>query len=1054
MSSKVSLRSVHGKYMSAQPDGRAEWNRDIASIWEIFHLEERQGGKIALRGAHGMYVSAQPDGSVQINRRAAPPGGWEEFTVEIRQNVVCLKSCHGKYLSAQQDGTAQWNRDHAPRGGWEEFQIEHSGGTGQRESATITAMPSYVIVAQAGSPEVNGNYEFMPGKHENRHFSTIAGHYQHTQNPEIFIAFQDCGTNHQRPEWNKWVIISKVGVLYAAHTGGKIGVPPREGVWENVEGWAPGGKHPAPTVYHPPNATTQTQQHLNTDRSSTFASGESIQVLEAVSGKPVRFKLNNPPNHNDAWVGIYPTGAPDQDHGGQNQRWKYIRNIDVNNVSLSNGGWAEGDWSIRVFSDGGYTLAERKDFTIHSEHKILSTESISAEGKFEFVPVSEYDEVWNDSGSGAEQDVSVWRPRVPTGCHLIGMTAKNGHSRPTFSTLVIRAGGRDIAPPERFDLVWWQERGKRRFWCWRPIPPAGYVSLGDVGTTSETPPSHKDVICVALACLSPSRQPLGGQIWNDRGGGAPKDAAFFAQPGGTGLFRCSDDATHNKPHGEFPIPAEASTNGIEILEAVVGKPVRFRINNRPSSNNAWVGIYPMGASDQEHGEQNKRWKWLRDIDMNNASFSEQSEGDWSIRLFSDGGHTLHERKDFTVKPKHVVTDQKAVESNNFNTKITFAFGLFLLIIGLPLLIFGQGGLRGVENLGMIIPGAILTGIGAFLTVGASFVGISSMSKAGVHRWKLIVTAVFAVIVLIPGIIFLIIGIGSAESYEVQSESVATLEIIDIDDKGDQGFIIFLEGIPGDYNNNGMHDYCENLIVNATHTGGWMSEPWTESAMWNQADETRQVFELEIAHYDSGCSTEFWPEQKFITENRYQEHQVSLVKIGWACYGCMKGTTTISAEYSDDSKTAIMWIQDGEKVTGATLRIIAGSFMIGIGLLTFMGLVTIYATTKSATKSINSTKSSIEIVEAIEGEPIQFRINNPPIGDSAWVGIYPLNSDDKDHGEEGEQWNWLSKINTNDVKFYEISAGHWSIRVFSDGGFTLDSRLDFEVLGKKERWWID
>ena len=185
-----------------------------------------------------MYVSAQADGSVQINRGAAPPGGWEEFTVEDRgNNVVCLKSCHGKYLSAQQDGTAQWNRDHAPRGGWEEFQIESSGGTGQRESATITAMPSYVIVAQAGSPEVNGNYEFMPGKHENRHWGTIAGHYQHTQNPEVFIAFQDCGRTHQRPEWNKWMIISKVGVLYAAHTGGKIGVPPREGVWENVEGW-------------------------------------------------------------------------------------------------------------------------------------------------------------------------------------------------------------------------------------------------------------------------------------------------------------------------------------------------------------------------------------------------------------------------------------------------------------------------------------------------------------------------------------------------------------------------------------------------------------------------------------------------------------------------------------------------------------------------------------------------------------------------------------------------------------------------------------------------
>ena len=370
-----------------------------------------------------------------------------------------------------------------------------------------------------------------------------------------------------------------------------------------------------------------------------------------------------------------------------------------------------------------------------------SPATTSVEGKFEFVPVSDYDEVWNDSGSGANQDVSVWRPRVPAGCHLIGMTAKNGHSRPTFPTLVIRAGGRDIAPPERFDLVWWQERGRRRFWCWRPIPPAGYVSLGDVGTTSETPPSHKDVACVALACLSPNRQPLGGQIWNDRGGGAPKDAAFFEQPGGTGLFRCSDDATHNKPRGEFPIPAGASTSlhttqtvatqpldetakestknaakiafgivislimpglplliigststsedrlgmiipgailtsigslaliimllmwggsrkqesgpksSIDILEATTKNGVYFRINNPPTSNDAWVGIYPRGSEDSDHGEEGVRWHWLRDIDVNKARFFEKSEGRWSIRVFSDSGYTLDSQDDFEVIPK-------------------------------------------------------------------------------------------------------------------------------------------------------------------------------------------------------------------------------------------------------------------------------------------------------------------------------------------------------------------------------------------------------------------
>ena len=98
--------------------------------------------------------------------------------------------------------------------------------------------------------------------------------------------------------------------------------------------------------------------------------------LETVSGKPVRFKLNNPPNHNEAWVGIYPAGASDHDHGAQNERWKYIRDVDANNILIPNQG--DGNWSIRVFSDGGYTLVERKEFTIHSAHKSNPTDSTSA----------------------------------------------------------------------------------------------------------------------------------------------------------------------------------------------------------------------------------------------------------------------------------------------------------------------------------------------------------------------------------------------------------------------------------------------------------------------------------------------------------------------------------------------------------------------------------------------------------------------------------------------------------------------------------------------------
>ena len=234
MQGNVSLRSVHGKFLSAQPDGRAEWNRDVALAWEFFNVEPRNGGKIALKGIHGMYVSAQPDGTVQINRRVAPPGGWEEFTVEERgNNVICLKSCHGKYLSAQQDGTAQWNRDHAPKGGWEDIQ-------------------------------------FLP-------------------------------------------------------------------------------------------QVTQNQEHVSIKQQ------ESIEILEAVKGKPVRFKINNGPSSNDAWVGIYPPNASDQNHGAENNRWKWLRNIDVNNASFPK--QVAGSHSIRVFSDGGYTLHARKDFDVEAAEK-------------------------------------------------------------------------------------------------------------------------------------------------------------------------------------------------------------------------------------------------------------------------------------------------------------------------------------------------------------------------------------------------------------------------------------------------------------------------------------------------------------------------------------------------------------------------------------------------------------------------------------------------------------------------------------------------------------
>ena len=226
-----------------------------------------------------------------------------------------------------------------------------------------------LIVSGAGSEEVNGSYVFVPGEHPNRIFATEPGHYQNTNNPSIFICFQNCGRLHNKPEWNKWVIFTEKGARYAAHTNRQINVPPRLGEWETVDHWPSGveeaGSYPAPNLsYYEDQPKTTPADH------STSLSTETIEILEAFPGKPVRFKLNNLPSSNDAWVGIYAASASDKDHGEQNKRWKWLREIDVNNASFPK--QSEGDWSIRVFSDGGYNLHERKDFTVKPKAEIFS----------------------------------------------------------------------------------------------------------------------------------------------------------------------------------------------------------------------------------------------------------------------------------------------------------------------------------------------------------------------------------------------------------------------------------------------------------------------------------------------------------------------------------------------------------------------------------------------------------------------------------------------------------------------------------------------------------
>ena len=70
----------------------------------------------------------------------------------------------------------------------------------------------------------------------------------------------------------------------------------------------PGNRDRAPPVAEDiqfvPYSTQNQEPATTQNQELTPYTGESIEILEAVAGKPVRFKINNRPSSNDAWVGI------------------------------------------------------------------------------------------------------------------------------------------------------------------------------------------------------------------------------------------------------------------------------------------------------------------------------------------------------------------------------------------------------------------------------------------------------------------------------------------------------------------------------------------------------------------------------------------------------------------------------------------------------------------------------------------------------------------------------------------------------------------------------
>jgi len=141
-----------------------------------------------------------------------------------------------------------------------------------------------------------------------------------------------------------------------------------------------------------------------------------------------------------------------------------------------------------------------------------------------------FTKIWQDKGSGANDNVIIWRPKPPSGYTNIGDYATQGSysgtpSQYTPVTYIKNTSPfvKNVADYQRI----WKDSGSGADWdgsIWRPISNDGnYVALGYAGARDHDKKPHGALKLVNKNYLSRLGAGIEKTIWNDRGSGADKD---------------------------------------------------------------------------------------------------------------------------------------------------------------------------------------------------------------------------------------------------------------------------------------------------------------------------------------------------------------------------------------------------------------------------------------------------------------------------------------------------------------------------------------------------
>ena len=191
---------------------------------------------------------------------------------------------------------------------------------------------------------------------------------------------------------------------------------------------------------------------------------------------------------------------------------------------------------------------------------------------FEVMAPVSVEKIYGDEGTGAHQNINVWRARldsIPQGVYMIGDVAFGAHtsSFPLHAVVLVKPLfkydhlGEIIKPPCSYEEIWTDKGsgGRQDGSFWRVHAPPGFAALGDVACNNWSQPTSEftaKYACIRKDLLSAHAELSSPALWTDKGSGAQRNVSLWTVRGyyqPTGCFKAHK--AHQKPNLEvFTLP--------------------------------------------------------------------------------------------------------------------------------------------------------------------------------------------------------------------------------------------------------------------------------------------------------------------------------------------------------------------------------------------------------------------------------------------------------------------------------------------------------------------